>query len=1689
MDGGIHALKGFIYQATVILDVLLPHFAAHPGARARPEGADDLVLEWSENGRQRCEYIQIKKPSEDDSGHLKLEPWNLRKVTQTLLPDAIVHLRGNEHVQRWILGDDVEPEVRALVDAGLDAPTLALHAYLHTVHLLAREDSSVTAELSPKGRQSVGQWRFDPEPGATPEDALGKMVAAFGARVGPLGATAEKIQRYEELVREHHRDLPELLSRIRTRSTFGRDDEVRARVCVELAQTYPISRERIVDTVFGNMRMFVDDVAVRRGTWIDRDALDALVARVWPEMMPLREPPPLPVPYIERQELVDKILSAMPCRALEVVGVAGSGKTSLARAVYDHVKRSAADVDVVYAEVRRDRTLREVLTGLSFHLRKRGGAGPRDAAMRSGITEEERVREVARALGEVQENTLVLVDLAQGDCDDEFARLLSIFLQAGPLERCTFVIFGQESALRGLTSLERELAGIPVRIEQIGFQFEEFAKLVDHFHGNMARERLWNVYQRAAAGRVAGLFARLAYDLARATSIESMERIVAAPPEQMVPRAQRERIDRLAPALRPAADKLACLFLPFRPTEAMDVFPEDRIKAAIDKLLDLGLLHHHDAERLEMHETVRRSVEDDMPVTRRREAHGALAAWYGQQGKQLAEIHHLDCAGRQEEAHRKAREAFLAGQHAYALMDYVAERRLVTGAELADALLQGTLPEHAYLIPRLLRRLGDAGTGEMLMAGLRAQAGRFDTEYQWAWWMVESILACDPGRLHDLTVFGLKAPRREDGRPSTRRFKYITQGAQRGEARVDARMLAIFDAQDDVMKWELLELLVLDPRREVLQKVLPFVETHKRPREDRGSYVARKGPPILLPLRNREEIIAFLGAIPLPDTNAMLAARSPLLGSLAALVWARRGDLRKACVEVLEGDQDDDITKENALRVLTFLAEPRVAEFADRYRDHTSRIRFAIQFIAAACPFFFDSKVFEHRFLDVRCDVEKRELALAVLRWLDVDSGRLLQCVLESEPHLGDFWKFRFLMECVFRPFEEAVPLLEEALNNCMDERRSMLFAPLVMRLGELPGEPAMSMLLRALAHPSAHVRSFACMALQARRSRRAAAPLKTMLEKEKNSTILQSGMVALVASSPATLDDASSWPHSQNASLWRCILAGRLRAESEASLLVAAATEPGNPWQLRRAAILAANQLPFDLALAHIVEPVMRERSPFTMDKSHALLGHHALCAILELEPDQEQLRILTAFGAARVWSVWFDQFVEDALSRHGTPDGTSTAQWAVDRLLRRNAPPKPEALQRLIDELHVPILHAAVLRGLRLNGRYERIEEIIRAADTEWLLVRACSEYAKGHVVTDDITERLRTLIAQSRFPDSPFAANAVKNFQKRADRPIVLPRDAPKPLPTTLTAADVVTTLGTGKLSGDPPFVLSCQDATELQHLVNLLDPINDYITESVSVEPDISFVAGAVTVGGVEHRRRDNHAQLRSSLRPAVAAANRFDVAIPWHARLLSEGGQYLTSFLEHLGAAGDPDRFYRELAEHGDVIIPQFDDSFRIDPIRKLVDTRLVPYLSRYASVGTDGLLECLCSLAGRIDDPVIDPVLGVLFQRWHGRFDRKSKHPQHDDNIPLWRAFGSLRAHPRFRQIRDYDLRLMELLLIPMRWFNKDDLVRILLDCPRSYARLETMLFKSASFEHWYEDEVDRLDAAADALFTQVQDV
>ena len=196
---------------------------------------------------------------------------------------------------------------------------------------------------------------------------------------------------------------------------------------------------------------------------------------------------------------------------------------------------------------------------------------------------------------------------------------------------------------------------------------------------------------------------------------------------------------------------------------------------------------------------------------------------------------------------------------------------------------------------------------------------------------------------------------------------------------------------------------------------------------------------------------------------------------------------------------------------------------------------------------------------------------------------------------------------------------------------------------------------------------------------------------------------------------------------------------------------------------------------------------------------------------------------------------------------------------------------------------------------------------------------------------------------------------------------------------------------------------------------------------------------------------------SLIRPAVEAANNFELPNPWHEELITGvfATTYIPKYFACLGARNDSDRFYEELARHEEMLVPHLCIPVQANPVFKYVDLRLVPLLARYVSAGTDELFEGLCTLALHVNTSDIAPVLAGLLYRWTQRFDLRSPVLQQDENHALWGGFARLTEHPRFNMIDGWQSRLALVLLAPISWYRAENIVRVLERDPRSYILIE----------------------------------
>ena len=585
--------------------------------------------------------------------------------------------------------------------------------------------------------------------------------------------------------------------------------------------------------------------------------------------------------------------------------------------------------------------------------------------------------------------------------------------------------------------------------------------------------------------------------------------------------------------------------------------------------------------------------------------------------------------------------------------------------------------------------------------------------------------------------------------------------------------------------------------------------------------------------------------------------------------------------------------------------------------------------------------------------------------------------------------------------------------------------------------------------------------------------------------------LVAAIASGPTSMSEFSHvWPQRTDSTIWRLVLANRLRVETEAEYVTAIAVDPSQRWELRRMGILAAAKLPFERALAQIVPSVLAERSPFTLD-THPSLQTHSFIAALLLE---ESKGLRQRFVADRQRFVGLVRDIVDGFGKreYGVVPGEDAATWLYERLAFYQWETDASASTKVLNELHIPIVQAAALRGLRLTGNYGVLEDLIKNSDSVWLLSRALIEWKKERRLGVEEHDTVKKLVDSNPIGTNYCPQNIIKSTTPSSKAAIPPESTPPKPERRVLSFPDIAGLIRSNETLDTTPLVIAGLTRDQFLLLVEELSPERDYPKRWVPSQPNLGFTATGFTVQGARAESIPSNKDAREKLRPALAAANCYGVIIPWHVELLRGNSSwsgahaseaYSASLLRCLHAQGQPERLYEELARNGELLFPLLYDIHRIASIQPLLDARAVPFLLRYVNSGTDTLFESMCWLASHIETPEIDPVLEALFTRWIHRFNLSTTGAASAQSFPFWHAFGLLRKHPRFSAIPNFDLRLVELLRHEMAWFHKRDLVDALSESPRSYICHETMLFHAVPFEHFLRDEVDRLEDYADRLF------
>ncbi|MCF4995411.1 hypothetical protein GIW69_07475 [Pseudomonas syringae] len=1683
MSGGRIAISGFDYQAIVILDQLFDHFDLHGlGAKARPEGSADLDLIGRENGRDRHRHIQVKKPRETDQGVPKNQPWRLSEVADELLPNTLNQLTTLDSQQAWILGDAVQPQVRRLVAAGSAAADREAELYWLVVHLMAR--AAVLGDLPPQQRQSLLKWRFK-NPPSIANDARDLLLTEYGQRLSAANADVEVVSRYQKRASWIHQHLPEVLTRIEILDNYGSEADVGQRFKDRLQREYRLSAETVEHNLFGNFRSFINDVAKRPGETIDRQGFEVQLRSAWPQMSAATEPPIPPVAGILRPDLTDGLVKPGASTVVEVIGISGSGKTTLAAQAAAALEDHDPGRLPIYVRVRADVAFRDVMSGVAFHLLRRGIPDLFSLAVDSKSADETVIARLAEVCSGLSRPVQLLFDLVEGACNAQFGRDLGRFVRVLTPGSCRLVVFGQQSIFSALSPVETDSAGI-LAINMRGFRWEEFASLVVRYHLDADRSVLWDIFNRITVGRPAGLYAQLAESLARQPSLEAMLSIASRPPEDMVSAAEQSRFNQLASGVRSAAERLVCFALPFRLHDAEAAFPDENVGAAIKALVAIGLLRTDAEGFLEMHETVRAGLESGIASAVRQSAHGALADWYGRLGDIPAQIFHLGKAGRSAEAQSLGRETFLRGETWSSLASYVTRWALVSAQEVVAVAARTERIDNFYLLRSILLELASDTVDGLLIDLLAQQRSRYFSDHDWARPMVEAILTLNPSRFQDLIVFTVaKAGNAKERREG---LTWLLIAARQGCRSPSTEIVGFAKSQPADVQRLLLPFLLRDGGRAAL--ALAF-EIFARPADDE----TRRDAPwnsVKLAVERREDVVEILAALPRKmSVSAMIATRSLSFGPVGSLIWSARQQLRPFCVDILGSDGDEAEIKANAWRLLLFIGHPAFETLVDPLVSGPVPHDYALLGPAFA-PTAYDAQRYEGTLFDPSAPPPRRHAALAVLLFLDVDLGGLRSrlAALPKDP-LAGLWDRIFVLLFVKQPFVAGVPILQaELASPPLDPLPPHFLASCLHAVGETAWPAVTDLLMQGVEHRDPSVRSVSIFGLARRRSQRAVEVLRRQIVIEQNSKVVALLAQALTACGPSSASDLASGSASSELALWQCIVAMRTRDEGFAPQLVKLATDSSVHWVIRRAAIWAAGRLPFSAALQMIAPSVLAESTPLTIDHDDNLQAHASLSGMLQngvsdlLSDSEANFIVFIASVLEQQWS--------QLLARGDLPSPSDAAQWLHTSLV---SDPSPAGIQRLLNRVQTPLLHAAVVRAFRHCGRAQDIEEVLASTSSVWLAVKCLLERRRVGDNDPDLCPRLRRVLARSSCGGTALLGRIVDEFEegRRQSENMVSAspeRKPPVPAPNSLLdysaavrALRVASNVG---LEPSQPVVLSRLDREEVQRLISLADPANDPRTAVIRFTPSMTFTSEGHLVGR-ESSTSTGDTSIPERLRPAIAAANRFELPMAWHDERLRWPwiSTYGAQFIASLGAQGDAERLYQALESDADVLLPFLGRSDGLKATEQLLDERLAPILHRYLLLGDDVFFESLCNLVKRISSPAAVPLLSGLLGRWASRFDVRSPALQ-DESIELSRGFARLREHPRFCEVTGWRKTLENVLAANMSWFYKQKIMRVLEGDPGSYVTVENQLSREENWVHFSRSEIDALDEAAEKLFHNV---
>ena len=341
-----------------------------------------------------------------------------------------------------------------------------------------------------------------------------------------------------------------------------------------------------------------------------------------------------------------------------------------------------------------------------------------------------------------------------------------------------------------------------------------------------------------------------------------------------------------------------------------------------------------------------------------------------------------------------------------------------------------------------------------------------------------------------------------------------------------------------------------------------------------------------------------------------------------------------------------------------------------------------------------------------------------------------------------------------------------------------------------------------------------------------------------------------------------------------------------------------------------------------------MSERSPLTIDRNsnflcHEIMSSFLLCGTLKV------WRLIFVRGELALWNFSTASLRTAGIHRcpgKDFPPEPRLPARLFDRLTHHRWPTKTEAPDRVLNELHIPILHSAVLRSLRLSGQPELIKRQLPQAYHVWFAMKCLMERARAGKRDPELNSRLKEPRRLLRVKGQVHLLNRVIDeiavtapTTPASAPPAVAKQEATAQPVSHLSYHDAVLGLSGANPDFKPtkPLVLESITKEQFEHLVRLAEPANDHYRSTETYLPLVSFTPNGHTVAQRRVTMTNGGETSGTFIRPAIAAANRFGVNIPWHQELLAGvfAATYVPRFLACLAAQNDSSKFYEDLAEN------------------------------------------------------------------------------------------------------------------------------------------------------------------------------